>query len=105
MSLESLAQGNPRNLAFVGDYGTGKTVLLKEFSNMAKDVFCITFPCYQFENYAQFFNFLIDTINRKLHESKGDNILNIFKNNIKSFRYLFSAAVLNSKMAIRHLIQ
>jgi Cdc6-like AAA superfamily ATPase len=85
MSLESLAQGNPRNLAFVGDYGTGKTVLLKEFSNMAKDVFCITFPCYQFENYAQFFNFLIDTINRKLHESKGDNILNIFKNNIKSF--------------------
>ena len=85
MSLESLAQGNPRNLAFVGDYGTGKTVLLKEFSNMAKDVFCITFPCYQFENYAQFFNFLIDTINRKLHESKGDKILNIFKNNIKSF--------------------
>ncbi len=85
MSLKSLAQGNPRNLAFVGDYGTGKTVLLKEFSNMAKDVFCITFPCYQFENYAQFFNFLIDTINRKLHESKGDKILNIFKNNIKSF--------------------
>ena len=85
MSLKSLAQGNPRNLAFVGDYGTGKTVLLKEFSNMAKDLFYITFPCYQFENYAQFFNFLIDTINRKLRESKSDKILNIFKNNIKSF--------------------
>lgn len=85
MSLKSLTQGNPRNLAFVGDYGTGKTVLLKEFSNMAKDLFCITFPCYQFKNYAQFFNFLIDTINRKLRESKSDKMLNIFKNNIKSF--------------------
>lgn len=85
MSLKSLAQGNPRNLAFVGDYGTGKTVLLKELSNMAKDVFCITFPCYQFENYAQFFNFLLDTINRKIRESKSDKILNIFRNNIKSF--------------------
>jgi len=85
MSLKSLTQGNPRNIAFVGDYGTGKTVLLKEFSNMAKDVFCITFPCYQFENYAQFFNFLLDTIHRKLRESKSDKILNIFKNNIKSF--------------------
>ena len=85
MSLKSLAQGNPRNLAFVGDYGTGKTVLLKEFSNMAKDVFFITFPCYQFENYAQFFNFLMDTINRKIRESKSDKVLNIFKNDIKSF--------------------
>lgn len=85
MGLKSLAQGNPRNLAFVGDYGTGKTVLLKEFSNMAKDVFFITFPCYQFENYAQFFNFLMDTINRKIRESKSDKILNLFKNDIKSF--------------------
>lgn len=85
MGLKSLTQRNPRNLAFVGDYGTGKTVLLKEFSNMAKDLFCITFPCYQFENYAQFFNFLIDTINRRIRESKSDKILNIFKNNIKSF--------------------
>jgi vacuolar-type H+-ATPase catalytic subunit A/Vma1 len=68
-----------------GDYGTGKTVLLKEFSNMAKDVFFITFPCYQFENYAQFFNFLMDTINRKIRESKSDKALSIFKNDIKSF--------------------
>jgi Cdc6-like AAA superfamily ATPase len=72
MNLKSLAQGNPRNLAFVGDYGTGKTVLLKELSNMAKDVFW-------------FFNFLLDTINRKIRESKSDKILNIFRNNIKSF--------------------
>ncbi|HUV02612.1 MAG TPA: ATP-binding protein [Desulfobacteria bacterium] len=85
MGSKSLTQGNPRNLAFVGDYGTGKTVLLKEFSSMAKDVFCITFPCYQFENYAQFFNFLIDTINRKIRESKSNKILNIFRENIKSF--------------------
>ncbi len=84
-NLKYLKEGNPRNLAFVGDYGTGKTVLLKELSNMAKDVFCITFPCYQFENYAQFFNFLLDTINRKIRESKSDKILNLFKNNIKSF--------------------
>ena len=84
MSLKSLAHGNPRNLAFVGDYGTGKTVLLKEFSNMAKDMFCITFPCYQFKNYAQFFNFLIDTIDRKITVSKSKKILDIFKSHVKS---------------------
>ena len=85
MSLKSLAQGTPRNLAFVGDYGTGKTVMLKEFSSMAKDVFFITFPCYQFENYNQFFDFLINRINRKIRESKSEKILTIFKDNIKSF--------------------
>ena len=85
LSLKSLSEGNPRNLAFVGDYGTGKTVLLKEFSNLANNVFYITFPCYQFDNYAQFFNFLIDTINRKIRESKSEKVLKIFKHNIKSF--------------------
>ena len=85
MSLKSLAQGTPRNLAFVGDYGTGKTVMLKEFSSMAKDVFFITFPCYQFENYDQFFDFLMNRINRKIRESKSEKILNLFKDNIKSF--------------------
>ncbi|MEA1894439.1 MAG: ATP-binding protein [Euryarchaeota archaeon] len=84
-SLESLTHGNPKNLAFIGDYGTGKTVLLKEFSNMAKDLFCITFPCYQFNNYAQFFNFLLDTIDRKITVSKSGNILKTFRKHVKNF--------------------
>jgi len=88
MNLKYLTQGRPRNLAFIGDYGTGKTVLLKEFSNIAKDVFCITFPCYQFENRAQFFNFLLDTIDRKITASKSKKILNIFRNNVKSLSIL-----------------
>jgi hypothetical protein len=52
---------------------------------MAKDVFCITFPCYQFENRAQFFNFLLDTIDRKITISKSKKILSIFRENVKSF--------------------
>ena len=83
-NLKYLKEGNPRNLAFVGDYGTGKTVLLKEFSDMAKGVLCITFPCYQFENRAQFFNFLLGTIDRGITVSKSKKILDIFKSNVKS---------------------
>ena len=83
-NLKYLKEGNPRNLAFVGDYGTGKTVLLKEFSNMAKDVFCITFPCHQFENHAQFSNFLLGTIDRRITVSKSKKILEIFKSHVKS---------------------
>ncbi len=52
---------------------------------MVKDVFCITFPCYQFKNNAQFFNFLIDTINRKITVSKSKKIRDVFNANIKSF--------------------
>jgi len=67
-SLQSTIGKAPRNLAFVGDFGIGKTVLLLEFSKRAQLEECasIYFPCRRFEDQLSYYNSLLQAIRSSL---------------------------------------
>ena len=73
--LESTKRGLPSHLAIIGDYATGKTVLLKKFDELAaKD--CFTYTCIAgAESTPEFFTSLIRGMSLKMKARFGETAL------------------------------
>jgi len=72
VSLDDMINKKPRNLAFVGEYGIGKTTLLFEFSKetQLRNCMSIFLPCRRFASEISFYNFLIQSVGQAIHKSK-----------------------------------